>query len=287
MMFLEYLYGVSEWILFLVFVVILIAAVECGFLWGRHLADHRSPDARGRIAAVGGTLSGFLALLLGFTFAMSLSRYNARRDAFQNEVNDLGTVFTQTSLLPPAQANETRARLGDYAALRVHAYWWERAPAELAAISEATDALQDRIWACAVAAAHESALPAPITAIYLNNLTRAFSDRTERALEINNHVPEAIIWLLLFIAVIAVATTGYASGLNKARAPLVRSVMILSIALTLLVIVDLDRPRRGLIRIDQRAMAELRDDIFAKNRAAGLPIPAIPADEVIQCPVGK
>jgi hypothetical protein len=35
---------------------------------------------------------GLLALMIGFTFAMALSRFEARRDAVLNEANAIGTT---------------------------------------------------------------------------------------------------------------------------------------------------------------------------------------------------
>lgn len=287
MIFNEYLYGFSQWTLLAGMLVALLGGIELAFLYGRRVADRRDEKLKARVATLGGTLTGALALLIGFTFAMSLSRFNARREAFQQEVNDLDSVLMMSSLLPVEDVRAFRELMGYYVTTRVSQYWWERPKDVTEALSRCADLEQTQLWDLAVsssrrrAANGELVIPAPISASFLNHLNTTLSDRTARRLEINSHVPEAILWLLLIMAVVAVSTTGYASGLHKARAPFMRWVLVMSIALTLLSIIDLDRPRRGLIRIDQRAMAELRDGILARNQVDGLAIPMVPADELV------
>src|SRR4051812_21630460 len=50
--------------------------------------------------AINGTLLGLLGLLLAFTFSMSSSRYDARRDVIIEEANDISTAILRTDLYP-------------------------------------------------------------------------------------------------------------------------------------------------------------------------------------------
>jgi hypothetical protein len=43
---------------------------------------------------------GLLALMLSFTFAMSLTRFDEGRDALLNEANAIGTAALRAGLLP-------------------------------------------------------------------------------------------------------------------------------------------------------------------------------------------
>jgi hypothetical protein len=43
---------------------------------------------------------GLLALIISFTFAMALSRFDARRDALLREANAIGTAALRARLLP-------------------------------------------------------------------------------------------------------------------------------------------------------------------------------------------
>jgi hypothetical protein len=73
-----------------------------------------------------------------------------------------------------------------------------------------------------------------------------------------NHVPELILMLLLLVAIMTIAVTGYSSGLKQVRLPVLRAILVILVAATLLGILDLDRPRRGLIKLSEAAMVELQ-----------------------------
>ena len=82
-----------------------------------------------------------------------------------------------------------------------------------------------------------------------------------------NHVPETILLLLLFMATMTIGVTGYSSGLRHSRLPFLRAILVILVGATLLVIVDLDRPRRGLIKISEGSMLQLQQDLDNYGRA--------------------
>lgn len=70
-----------------------------------------------------------------------------------------------------------------------------------------------------------------------------------------------ILLLLLLVAVMAALLMGYGCGLAKRRHLLSTSFLALLIAMVIIVIVDLDRPSRGLIHVDQKSMIRLHDSL--------------------------
>ena len=56
-----------------------------------------------------GALLGLLALLLGFTFSMSSSRYDTCRQIIVEEANDIGTAILRADLYPDSIRNLFRA----------------------------------------------------------------------------------------------------------------------------------------------------------------------------------
>lgn len=82
--------------LFLVAVVILAAAYNAGGLIGA-----RTRQSEFEISStVQGVILALLRLLLRFTFAMALSRYETRRNMVLDEFNAIGTAFLRASLAP-------------------------------------------------------------------------------------------------------------------------------------------------------------------------------------------
>jgi uncharacterized membrane protein len=80
--------------------------------------------------------------------------------------------------------------------------------------------------------------------------------------------------LLLFIVFIASAgMMGYSSGLTGRR--IVVPIVLASLLITLIVflIIDLDRPRRGLIQVNQDAIMELQRSVEYSPVATPGPLP--------------
>ncbi len=64
-------------------------------------------------------LLGLLALLLGFTFSMSISRFDARKDLVLEEANAIGTAHLRAKFLPEQASGDVAALLRDYVAARI------------------------------------------------------------------------------------------------------------------------------------------------------------------------
>jgi hypothetical protein len=89
-------FDLSNYPLALIFVVGLAAILvisEVGWQLGIHIKGR----AGANFSTLESAMLGLLALMLAFTFAMALSRYEARRDAVLNEANAIGTTALRAS----------------------------------------------------------------------------------------------------------------------------------------------------------------------------------------------
>src|ERR1700690_427795 len=96
-------------------VVVILAASELGRWIG--LLDSR----RGRvnISTIEAAILGLLALMIGFTFSMALSRFEARRSAVLSEANAIGTAALRGQMLPEPYSSTVALLFKEYAMLRV------------------------------------------------------------------------------------------------------------------------------------------------------------------------
>jgi hypothetical protein len=97
------LYHYSLLSIFLVGLAAVLVAGEIGWQLGMR-AEGRGGE---NIATLEAAVLGLLALIIGFTFAMALTRFEARRDAVVNEANAIGTTALRARLLPEPQRTET------------------------------------------------------------------------------------------------------------------------------------------------------------------------------------
>ncbi len=80
-------------------------------------------------------------------------------------------------------------------------------------------------------------------------------------------MPEIVLLLLYVTVMAAMALTGFASGLAGARELRTTLPMMLLITAVLFVIIDLDKPRRGVIQVSNKPFLELMQTISADDAA--------------------
>jgi hypothetical protein len=70
----------------------MLAFCEVGFRIGLRYTQQRTPRGKDRFVGIQGAVLGLLSLLLAFTFAMAVDRYDTRRGLVLKEANAIGTT---------------------------------------------------------------------------------------------------------------------------------------------------------------------------------------------------
>src|SRR4051794_30603724 len=128
---------------FLVGSAIVFLASEFGWRLGVRTDGH---GASGNISALEQSLLGFLALIVGFTFLMALTRFEGRREAVLNEANAIGTTALRARLLPEPHRAETLKLLREYAEIRINYIPTGRSFAELPTLIDRSNTIQEALW---------------------------------------------------------------------------------------------------------------------------------------------
>jgi hypothetical protein len=198
--------------IFLVSVVVLVAATEAGRLLGVRAAGRGGDDVSTLEAAV----LGLLALMIGFTFAMALSRFDARHDAVVNEANAIGTTALRARLLPAPHNQESIKLLQEYVRIRLDITQRMPSTDELNAAIARSNGIQEALWQQAkiVAAKDKGMVP---TGLFIQTLNEMIDNQGKRLDAFRNRVPNIVLLALYGVAVIAGAFAGYANGLEAAR----------------------------------------------------------------------
>jgi hypothetical protein len=242
------------WAVFVVSLAIILIAAETGHRLGqvrlRRTEHEKEPTVGGIVAAE----LGLLAFLLAFTFGLAASRFEARRETLLDEANAIGTTYLRANMLQDPQRTEIRRLLREYVDARLATV--EEGKLE-SGIRRSTE-LHGQLWKEAVTAAEKAPRSIP-TGLFIQSLNELIDLHAKRLLVgIRSRVP-MIVWLVLItVAVFSFGSMGYHSGLTGAS----RSPVVLPLALTFAVVmwmvVDLDRPQEGLLRVSQKPMIELR-----------------------------
>jgi hypothetical protein len=237
--------------IFLVSVAISLAAIETG-----HRLGARAGGGDGdNVATLESAMLGLLGLLIAFTFAMALSRFEARREAVLNEANAIGTTALRARLLPSPQNAETLRLLQDYVQVRLDITRRVPSAAELEAAIARSNALQEALWrqAMAVAAKDPGLVP---TGLFIQTLNEMIDNQGKRLAAFRNRVPDIVLAALYGVAAVAAAFAGYVSGLGRRPSRLPVCLMGMLICAVILLIVDLDRPGAGFITVSQQPMID-------------------------------
>ncbi|MDF9832693.1 hypothetical protein M2103_000907 [Ereboglobus sp. PH5-5] len=257
---------------FIVLVALLLLVTECAFRYGRRRAANAREHLSGQVTALGGTLLGLVALMLGFAFGMALGRFNTRQDLLRQEVNDLQTSYLFADLLPRDGAQKMKSQIYEYTGLRAEYYTPGTRADQMRDNIDRTNILQNEMWTETVrllerANTEKAGVGADQIVNFMNTLTRVFSDENDRTAARGNHIPEAIIWLLIFVSACATGTLAYGIGLKSTRIFWPNVVLVMAICSVLTIILDLDRPIRGVIIINQGSMAALHQTIGGDIKA--------------------
>lgn len=241
----------------------LVISLLAGEVAGR-IATGLEPKAderfRSQIGAVQGAVLGLVGLLLAFSFSISLARFETRRELVLEEANAIGTTWLRTDALPEPARAEAKLLLREYVAARVGYYAAGEALGDLDAQIRMSEALQDRLWPLV----HEQAVAAPTSlplSLLVTSLNELIDLHASRVVAHDARVPDAILVLQISLAVVGVASIAFGFGLFRGphrAGTLLVSVMMAGI---LLIILDLDQPRRGFIRVSQEAMIRLQDSL--------------------------
>lgn len=232
----------------------LLVGMPCAMIFGRRAAlriDKGSDEgADAGVGALDAAIYGLFGLLLAFIFSGAASRFDHRREMIVSETNAIGTAYLRVDLLPAETQASLRPLFRSYVESRLATY---------RKIDEGLDAamreyrhsleLQTQIWRQALAGAQRTANPAVYTLV-LSALNEMIDITTTRLAASRFH-PPTIIYAMIFVLGLA---TAFLAGTSMAKSrrrhwPHVVAFSLV-ISATVFVIIDIEFPRLGFIRVD-------------------------------------
>ena len=235
----------------------MLAFAEIGRRIARKRATHDPHGAWHGTGIVDGAVFGLLGLVVAFTFSGAASRFDARRNLIVEEVNAIGTAYLRLDILPIQAQPGLRESFRRYVDSRIQIYRKFPDAAAVAAELEIVKQVESEIWTQALAAERDAA---PAARLLLPALNHMFNISTKRTMTINMHPPTVIYAMLFGLALIASLMAGYAMARAESRAWFHVIGFAAVVAMVSYVILDIEHPRQGIIRIDalDRALMDLR-----------------------------
>jgi hypothetical protein len=244
-------------LVYLLLVGIGLGAFELGYRLGRWY-QRRTPDEKeGTTGLLVSSLLALLAFLLAFSIGMAASRYDTRRGLVLAEANAIGTTFLRAGYLPAPYGAQTQTMLREYVPLRITVNDND----QLISNYVRTIELQNAIWALAEELAR--AYPnSTVLALYIESVNQMFDLQNERVVAgIYARVPETVLYMLLIGGLLTVGMVGYNAGLTGKRSFASAVILIVVMTAVITLVIDLDRPRDGLLTVSQQALLDLEASI--------------------------
>jgi hypothetical protein len=237
---------------FLIGTAVVFLASELAWRLGTRTKGH---SGSANISALEQSLLGLLALIVGFTFLMSLTRFEARRDAVLNEANAIGTTALRARLLPQPHQTESLKLLREYAQIRLDYIPTGKSFAEVPASIDRSNNIQEALWqqVKAVSAENNNMVP---TGLFIQALNDMIDNQGKRLSALRNEIPPVVLLSLFGIAAVACGFAGYASGLDPLRTRVPVFITAFLVCSVIAVILDLGRPNAGFVTITQQPMID-------------------------------
>ena len=222
------------------------------------------------IGSIDGAVFALLGLLIAFTFSGAAARFDTRRQLIVEETNDIGTAYLRIDMLPAEAQPALRESFRRYLDARLEAY--QMLPdIDAAKMSlEKANELQRQIWQQAIAASRAQGVPAAAPMLLLPALNTMFDITTTRTMATQMHPPIIIFIMLFGLALAASLLAGHGMSGSRLRIWFHMLGFAVVIAVVVYVILDIEYPRLGLIRVDSfdQALIDLRESM---NRDLQIP----------------
>ncbi len=184
-----------------------------------------------------------LALIVGFTFSMAVTRYDQRKTLEEAEANAIGTEYLRAGVLPGDGSARVRGLLRNYLDLRIAFY--EEGHAQLdVEIGQKTSQLQNELWAAVLPAAVSQ--QTPTMALVLSGMNDVINSQGYTQAAWWNCIPAGAWAMMGLMAISCNLLVGYS---ERRSSKLFLFVLPVIISISFFLIADLDSPSGGVIRV--------------------------------------
>jgi len=243
-----------------VLTVAFLLAAEIGAFVFKRLGGQSRPTSG--IPLDGAT--ALLGLLIGFTFVMAADRFETRRELVVAEANALSTTYLRDAMLPEPSGARLGALLSDYGRTRLAFFDAREDKALLARSAARTSLLQDAIWK-ETTLALRAPQAAPLATAVLTTTNEMFDLAASRQAALDARVPAPMFALLIFCGLITAALNGYNMAAQGPHHRVAVTSFLVMVAVSIVVVEDLDTPRSGFVTVPQGPMINCVADIGARE----------------------
>ncbi len=252
----EYIQSLPIFLIFFIIAFLSLVSFELGFRISKFVHMKLNSMETKTIGQISTGLLGMLAFVLAFTFSMAASQYEKRKQMVLQEANAVSTAYLRADLIDEPYANELKQLLKEYVDIRLAAVNKENTAKSIVRSVE----IHQLLWTQVRTAAKTS--PNTNTSLMVQSVNEVIDMHEKRITAgLRDKIPMSI-WIVLFgISVMAMLTIGIELGISGSRKIIVIIPMMLAFAALTTLIVELNRPQDGILKVGQESMISLQKSI--------------------------
>jgi hypothetical protein len=237
----------------------MLGCLRLGWILGRRRLREAGDDANAGLGAIEGGIFGLMGLLIAFTFTGAANRFQERRELITQQVNAIGTAWLRLDLLAPEARDRARDQFRRYLDAVIEISRGAGHEEAIAAGQSRLNGIQNEIWGNLIVAT-KTDKSLPLAQTVLPPVNEMFDIGTSRLLVTRQHPPPAVFAMLGVLVLLGGLVAGYGMAKSERQSRLHVFGFAAVLSLSVYLILDIEYPRLGLVRVDSfdRALHELR-----------------------------
>ena len=233
--------------------------MRIGWRIGRKRLLALGEDWQAGLGTLDGAVFGLMGLLVAFTFTGAATRFDARRSLVTEHVNAIGTAWLRLDLLAAPEREKARDGFRRHVDTQLEILGNSGNSDAVRAGMGRLSSIQQEIWETLIQAV-KSDKSLPLTQVVLPPVNEMFDLSTTRYMAARQHPPVAVFLMLGLLVLVSGLVAGFGMAKAARQSALHLFGFAALMALSVYLILDIEYPRLGIIRIDSfdQAMIELR-----------------------------
>jgi uncharacterized protein (DUF983 family) len=253
----NFINSLPMWMILVPILVMALIASVAGYRYGRR---HIEAGTHSNISGLRASTIGIVALLLAFSFSMTSSRFGDRSRTVLEEANSIGTCYLRAGLLDNPARDRIRNALRTYTDSRLENYQKGVDSKEYLRTTLAMHAALDELWSGVEQAVHQDQERARVSVI-VPAANDVIDLSGKHSWSDHNQMPAPVVFLLAATIIIASVLIGQSLAESGQRHIGLWLALNILLVLVIFVILDFDRPLRGLIRMNQAPLVDVRESM--------------------------
>jgi len=244
--------------LFLIpFFVVLIPTL-IGHRFGIYRGKDQDELQHAPVGTIVGSAFALLAFMLAFTFQIVTNRYDARKDLLLDEVTNIRTTYLRAGLLKEPMRSDAKKLLLEYIDIRAEL---ARDTSTLTTAILRSHQILNNLWEYAEELADEDR-SSEVYALFTQSVNDLFDNFNQRITMTREYrIPPLIMWILMIIAFFTMFTIGYQFGISGKGSFRINVFLAIIFGVVMFLISSLDRPEKGLARLNQKPILSLEKQL--------------------------